>query len=75
MIFSSPVKSNVLTMAFGLGVLFYKALEIAEELTFFSNRVGFSYLCVIVKKHDPVLALIVSYNRERAGNISMDKFE
>jgi hypothetical protein len=61
--------------AFKLGVFFYKTLEITEELAFFSNRVGFSYLYIVIKKNDPVLALVIAYNRKRASNISVYKFK
>jgi len=46
-----------------------------EELAFLSNRVGFSYLRIVIKKRDPVPVLVIAYNRERANNISVDKFE
>ena len=75
MIFSSIVKSNTLIAAFKLGVLFNKTLEIAKELDFLGNRVGFSYLHIVVKKRSLVSALVVAYNRERASNISIDKFK
>ena len=75
MVFSSLVKSNVLTAAFKSGVLFYKMYEIMKELAFLSNRVDFSYLYIVVKKCDLVLALVVSYNGKRASNISVDKFK
>jgi hypothetical protein len=58
-----------------LGVLFYKALEAIEELAFLSNGVGFSYLYIVIKKRNPVLALVIAYNGKRASNISMDKFK
>jgi len=61
--------------AFGLGVLFYKMLETKEELAFLGDRVGFSYLRVVVKKHDLVLALVIACNKERTGNVSVNKFE
>jgi len=75
MVFSSLVKSNALTTAFRLGVFFYKALEVIEELAFFSDRVSFGYLCVVVKKRNLVSALVVAYNGKRASNVSVDKFE
>jgi len=50
-------------------------LKIAEELASLSNKVGFSYLHIVIKKHNLVLALIIAYNRERASNISIDKFK
>jgi hypothetical protein len=50
-------------------------LEIREELTSFSNRVGFSYLYIVIKKYNLVLALVVAYNRKKASNISIDKFK
>ena len=62
-------------MVFKLGVLLYKMLEIIKELTSFSNRVGFSYLHIIIKECNLVLALIIAYNRKRASNISVDKFK
>ena len=61
--------------AFRLEVLFYKALEIIEKLASFSNRVGFSYLYIVVKEYNLVLALVVAYNRKRASNISVNKFK
>ena len=75
MVFSSLVKSNALTTTFRLGVLFYKTLEIIEELASFSDRVGFSYLYIVIKKHNPVLALVIAYNGKGASNISIDKFK
>ena len=69
------VKSNALIAAFRSGVLFYKTLEIAEKLAFLSNRVGFSYLYIVVKKRNPVLALVVAYKGERASDINVDKFK
>ena len=74
-VFSSLVKSNALAIAFRLGVFFYKILEITEELTPLSNKVGFSYLYIVVKKGDLVLALVIAYNRKGANNISIDKFK
>ena len=65
----------MLVTAFRLKALFYKILEIIKEFTSLSNRVGFSYLCVVVKEYNPVLALVVAYNRKRASNISVDKFK
>ena len=62
-------------MVFKSGVLLYKILEIIEELTFLSNRVGFSYLYIVVKKGNLVLALVIAYNGKRASNISMYKFK
>ena len=50
-------------------------LEVLKEFAFFSNRVGFSYLYIIVKEYNLVSALIISYNRKRASNISIDKFK
>ena len=67
--------SNVLAIMFRLKVLFYKILEITKELTSFSNRVGFSYLCIVIKKYNLILALVIAYNRERASNISVNKFK
>jgi len=75
MVFSSLVKSNALIVAFRLGVFFYKTLEATEELAFLSNRVSFSYLYIVVKKRNPVLALVIAYNRKGASNISIDKFK
>jgi hypothetical protein len=75
MVFSSLVKSNALIAAFRLGVFFYKTLEVIEELTFLSDRVSFSYLRIVIKKRNLVLALVIAYNRKGAGNISMDKFK
>ena len=75
MVFSSLVKSNASTTAFRPGVFFYKALEVTEELAFLSDRVGFSYLHIVVKERNPVSALVVAYNGKRASNISVDKFK
>ena len=75
MVFFSPVKSNALTTAFRSEVLSYKTLKITEELAPFSNRVGFSYLRIVIKKHNLVLALVVAYNKKGASNISIDKFK
>src|SRR5271156_4253269 len=72
-VFSSPVKSNASTTAFRSGVFFYKVLEATEELAFPSDRVSFSYLRIVIKKYDPVLALVVSCNRKGASDISVDK--
>ena len=44
-----------------LGVLFYKLLEITEELASLSNGVGFSYLRIVIKKRNLVLALVIAY--------------
>jgi hypothetical protein len=60
---------------FRLGVFFYKALEVIEELAFPSNRVSFSYLRIVIKKRDLVSALVISYNRKGAGDISVDEFK
>ena len=65
----------MLITVFRLGVLFYKALEVIEELDFLSNGVSFSYLCIVVKKRNLVLALVIAYNGKRASDISIDKFE
>ena len=46
-----------------------------EELASLSDRVGFSYLRVVVKKYNPVSALVVAYNGKRASDISVDKFK
>ena len=46
-----------------------------EELTSFSNKVGFSYLHIVVKECNPVLALVITYNKKKASNISVDKFK
>jgi len=75
MVFSSLVKSNASIMVFRSGVFFYKVLKVIEELAFPSDRVSFGYLRIVVKKRDPVLALVISYNRKEAGNISIDKFK
>ena len=75
MVFSSLVKSNALIIIFRLGVLFYKALEIIEKLTSFSNKIGFNYLYIVVKKRNPVSALVIAYNGKRASDISVDKFK
>jgi hypothetical protein len=58
-----------------LEVLFYKTLEITEELTSLSNGVGFSYLYIVVKKYNLVLALVIAGNGKRASDISVDKFK
>jgi hypothetical protein len=60
---------------FRLGVLLYKVLETIEELAYFSNRVGFGYLYIVIKKRNLVSALVIAYNGKRASNISMDKFK
>ena len=52
-----------------------KALEAIKEFAFLNNRVSFSYLRVVVKKRNLVLALVIAYNRKRASNISVDKFK
>ena len=65
----------MLAIAFKSGVLLYKTLKTIKELTFFSNRVGFSYLYIIIKEYNPVSALVIAYNRKRASNISVDKFK
>jgi len=65
----------MLITAFRSGVLFYKALEKAKELTFLSNRVGFSYLRIVIKKRNLVSAFIIAYNGEKTSNISVDKFK
>ena len=75
MVFSSLAKSNALTAAFRLGVFFYKVLEVTEELAFLGDRVSFSYLRIVVKKRNPVLALVIAYNKKVASNISVDKFK
>ena len=46
-----------------------------EELTSFNNRVGFSYLYIVIKKYNLVSALVIAYNKKRASNISIDKFK
>ena len=74
-VFSSLVQSNASATAFRSGVLLYKTLETMEELASLSDRVGFSYLRIVVKECNPVSALIIAYNRKRASNISMDKFK
>jgi len=50
-------------------------LETIEELASLSDGVGFSYLRVVVKKRNLVLALVVAYNGKRTSNISIDKFK
>jgi hypothetical protein len=50
-------------------------LETIEELASLSNGVGFSYLRIVIKKRDPVSALVIAYNRKRASNISVDEFK
>ena len=75
MVFSSLVQFNVLIIAFRSRVLLYKILEIMEELTSLSNKIGFSYLHIVIKEYNPVLALIITYNRKRASNISIDNFK
>ena len=65
----------MLITAFRLGIFFYKALEVIEELAFLSNRVSFSYLRIVVKKRDLVSAFVVARNGERTGDISVDKFK
>ena len=46
-----------------------------EELAFLSDRVSFSYLRVVVKKHNLVSALVIAYNGKGASDISVDKFK
>ena len=75
MVFPSPVKSNALVTTFRLGVLFYKTLEIIEELASFSNRVSFSYLYIVIKKRNLVSALVIAYNGKKASDVSIDKFK
>ena len=58
-----------------LKVLFYKILEVIKELTSLSNRVGFSYLYIVIKEYNLVLALVIAYNKKRASNISVNKFK
>ena len=65
----------MLVIVFKSEVLLYKMLEIIEELISFSNRVGFSYLYIVIKEYNPVLALIIAYNRKRTSNINVDKFK
>ena len=67
MVFFSLVKSNALAIAFRLRVFFYKILEIIEELTPLSNKVGFSYLYIVIKKGNLVLALVIAYNRKKTS--------
>ena len=50
-------------------------LKTTEELTPLSNRVGFSYLYIVIKKYNLVSALVIAYNRKRASDISIDKFK
>ena len=56
-------------------ILFYKILEIIKELGSFSNKVGFSYLYIVIKEYNPVLALVIIYNRKKASNININKFK
>ena len=65
----------MLATAFRLEVLLYKILKIIKELTSLSNRVGFSYLHVVIKEYNPVLALVIAYNGKRTSDISVDKFK
>ena len=74
-VFSSLVKSNTSITAFRLRVFFYKELEVTEELASLSNRVGFSYLHIVVKERNLVSALVIAYNRKEASNIGIDKFK
>ena len=75
MVLFSLVKFNILITAFRLRVLFYKILEIIiKKFTFFNNRVSFSYLHIVVKKYNLVLALVIAYNGKGASNISVDEF-
>ena len=46
-----------------------------EELASLSNRVGFSYLRIVVKERNLVSALVIAYNRKEASNIGIDKFK
>jgi hypothetical protein len=45
------------------------------EVLFFSNRIGFSYLYIIIKEYNLVTALIIAYNRKKTSNISINKFK
>jgi len=74
-VFSSLVKPNALAVLFRPGVLFYKALEVLEEFAFLRNRVGFSYLRIVIKEYNLVSALIISYNGKGTSNIGIDKFK
>ena len=65
----------MLAIIFRLKVLLYKILEIIKELVFFSNKIGFSYLYIVIKEYNLVLALVVAYNRKKASNIDIDKFK
>ena len=65
----------MLVTVFRLGVLLYKILEIMEELASLSDRVGFSYLRVVIKEYNLVSALVIAYNGKRTSNISVDKFK
>ena len=64
-----------MVIVFKLRVLFYKILKIIKELAFFSNRVGFSYLYIVIKEYNLVLALVIAYNKKRANNININKFK
>ena len=74
-VFSSLVQSNASAIAFRSEVLLYKILKTMEELTSLSNRVGFSYLYIVVKEYNPVSALVIAYNRKKASDISINKFK
>ena len=65
----------MLATVFRLGVLLYKILEIIEGLISFSNRVGFSYLYIVIKEYNLVSALVITYNGKKASDISVDKFK
>ena len=65
----------MLIIAFRLIVFLYKILKTIKELTSFSNKIGFSYLRVVIKEYNLVLALVIAYNGKRASDISVDKFK
>ena len=60
---------------FKLGVICYKIIKIIKELTSFSNKIGFNYLCIVIKEYNLVLALVIAYNKKKANNISINKFK
>ena len=74
-VFLSLVKSNILVTAFKLRVFFYKVLKISKKVTFFSNKIGFSHLYIVIKEGYLIIALVILYNRKKASNISINKFK
>jgi len=50
-------------------------LKTIEELASLSNRVGFSYLYIVIKKRNLVSALVIAYNGKKASDVSIDKFK